>query len=340
MRSSFKIGDIEAQPGQRAEGLLEITHRADGSVLGFPVILIHGREDGPVLLIDGCTHGDELETALAVQRVVASITPADVKGTLIAVPVVNMPALDGMQRTTPSHLIDTPDVNRVFPGIEHGSLTHHMAHLYATEVISRAQYMITMHSAGLMHMGYGTDGMVIFEYDGEGDEVGRKSREMAKAFGCSILSKNSHPGLRTTSSQTARGKGIPAICPEIGGTDRLPDTLEANVKHHVDGCLNVMRYLGMLSGKPTSRGQWIEFAGDAHIRIKRDGFVLVEPGIQLGCMLKKGQKVVSVRDVFGREVDTIHAPWDGVLTLIRTYSFAHAGDFAIELGENARVVTQ
>jgi predicted deacylase len=336
MRGPFKVGAITAERGKRAQGWLEVSRRADGSVIGFPVIVLHGSEDGPVLLVDGCTHGDEVETAMAVQHVVARLDPSQIHGTLLAVPVVNMLALDAMQRTTATHVIDNPDINRVFPGAADGSMTQRLAHVYTEQVISRAQFMITLHSAGLMHMGYGTEGMVIYEY--EGGDVDEKAREMAKAFGCGLLSKNAHPGLVTSSSSVARARGVPAICPEIGGTDRLPSSLDHSIGLHVEGVLNVMRYLGMLNEPAKSRGSWIEFDGHPHVRTSRDGFVQAYPGIGLGTMVKKGQKVVAVRDVFGHEVETVTAPWDGVVTLLRTYSFAHGGDFVIEIGPNAHVV--
>lgn len=335
-RTAFKLGPVEAQPASRAEGWIEVSRRADGSVVGFPLIVLHGSADGPVLLVDGCTHGDEVETAMAVQQVVERLDPSRIQGTLLAVPVVNMLALDGMQRSTPTHVIDNPDINRVFPGAADGSITQRLAHVYMQEIISRAQFMITLHSAGLMHMGYGKEGMVIYEY--EGGPIDEKSREMAKAFGCGLLSKNAHPGLVTSSSSAARARGIPAICPEIGGTDRLPDSLAHSIGLHVEGVLNVMRYLRMLDEPATSRGSWVEFEGHPHVRTSRDGFVQAYPGITLGTMVRKGQKVVAVRDVFGREVETVTAPWDGVVTLLRTYSFAHGGDFVVEIGPNAREV--
>ena len=335
--AAFQLGSVQAKAGARGDGWIEVSRRADGSVIGFPVVVLQGSEEGPVLLLDGCTHGDEVETTMAVHRVIERVDPKKLRGTLLAIPVVNVLAVDAMQRITPTHVIDNPDINRVFPGAADGSMTQRMAHVYTEQVISRAQFMITLHSAGLMHMGYGKEGMVIYDY--EGGPVDEKSREMAKAFGCGLLSKNAHPGLVTSSSSVARQRGIPAICPEIGGTDRLPDSLDHSISLHVEGVLNVMRHLGMLNEPPKSRGSWVEFEGHPHVRTSRDGFVEAYPGIKLGSMVKKGQKVVAIRDFFGREVETVTAPWDGVVTLLRTYSFAHGGDFVVEIGPNAREVT-
>lgn len=328
---SFAVRSVRAAPGTRAQGWLPITQRVDGSTVGIPVIIVNGRQLGPVLLVDGCTHGDEVETALAVQRICAIADPRSLKGTLVGVPVVNILALDAMQRTTPTHAVGATDVNRVYPGRPAGTLTERLAHLYLTEVVSKVQYMVNFHSGGTQYM---EPPKII--YEDEGDDVGAKSHMMARAFGWEILWGN--PGYQGTISVAARARGIPVIAPELGGSDRMPDRLESYVQRLTEGTINLMAYLGMIEQAVVWRDRWIECSGDSHVHANRDGFFVPDPSVSLESHVEKGQRLGSIRDVFGQEVDTVVAPWDGLVILWRTYPMVHAGDWVVSVGEHTQYV--
>lgn len=330
-RHLFGVGPVQAEPGTRAEGWIPVTKRVDGSQVGIPVILVHGQEEGPTLLVDGCTHGDEVETAMAVQRICAQIDPERLRGTLIGVPVVNVLALDAMRRTTPTHWVGATDVNRVYPGRPGGTMTERLAHIYLMEVVSQAQYMINFHSGGAFCM---EPPKVI--YEDRGDEVGARSHNMARAFGWPILWGN--PCYQGTVSHAARERGVAVIAPELGGTDRMPDRLESYVLQFADGTFNVMAHLGMLDREVRWPDRWLECTGDSHVHCSSDGLWQAELGISLETRVQKGQKLGSIRDLFGREVEAIEAPWDGVIILLRTYPMVHAGDWVLSVGEQCHYV--
>jgi uncharacterized protein len=185
VKNEFEFGGVSVAAGERGRGWIEVGERVDGTPFGIPFIAVNGLEPGPSLLVDGGTHGDEVETPLAVHQINEEVDANSLKGQLVLVPTVNVLALDAMQRTTPTHLIGSPDINRVFPGKEDGFLTERLAYTYLKQFIEHADYMISFHTGGLYYM---EPPKVI--YQDHGDEAGKISREMAKAFGWEIIWRN------------------------------------------------------------------------------------------------------------------------------------------------------
>jgi uncharacterized protein len=333
---AVKVGNITGAPNERRQGWVELTKRVDGSTVGVPVILMSGAKPGPTLLLDGCTHGNETLTAMAVHKFCRDLDLAGVNGTLIAVPTVNQLSVDGLSRTTPNQIIGATDINRVFPGRPDGFLTERLAHLYATEVIPKADYMLSLHSGSWMYM-EPTGGKIIYDSSGKDDKVGNTSREMAKAFGAEMLWGN--PGYENTSGDVARSHGIPCMVAEFGGSDSLPERIEVYLNAISQGISNVMAYLGMLPGhEPTKRDFWYECFSESHLHANFDGFVTWRSGISIDVDVKEGQELGAICDTFGNETEVIVAPYDGRVILLRTYNFVHAGEWVAGVGKDAQKI--
>src|SRR6185312_11124014 len=82
-----------------------------------------GRADGPRLLITGGVHGDEFEPMVAIRQLAALIQPAELKGTITLIPLVNEPAFEVRARCGPDGL----DLARTCPGQPDGSITQQIA---------------------------------------------------------------------------------------------------------------------------------------------------------------------------------------------------------------------
>src|SRR5258708_39569273 len=92
---------------------IPVTTLASGFELFIPLHRLEGRSPGPTLGLSALVHGDEPLTNEVVRQVLSSIDPADLRGTLLAVPVVNPLAFESLTRHTP---VDMLDLNRNFPG--------------------------------------------------------------------------------------------------------------------------------------------------------------------------------------------------------------------------------
>jgi predicted deacylase len=132
MRQPFEILGGEVAPGSRAVIDVPMPKLSSHSSLGMPVHVVHGRRPGPVLFLSAAIHGDELNGIEIIRRVLACKALNGIKGTLIAVPVVNVYGLIHESRYLP----DRRDLNRSFPGSDHGSLAARLADLFMEEIRS------------------------------------------------------------------------------------------------------------------------------------------------------------------------------------------------------------
>src|ERR1041385_5314318 len=94
--------------------------------LTLPVHVLCGAEPGPTLFVSAALHGDELNGVEVIRRVLKRFPLNQLRGTVLAVPIVNVYGVIQHSRYLP----DRRDLNRVFPGSERGSLAARLAHLF------------------------------------------------------------------------------------------------------------------------------------------------------------------------------------------------------------------
>jgi hypothetical protein len=113
--------------------------------LRLPLHEITGAQPGPTLGITAGIHGDEYLPLETVRQFVTALNPAQLSGTILAIPVVNPLAIEAQTRNTP---IDMNNLNRVFPGDPHGWLTEQLAAVVSEQFLPRLQYLVDLHAGG------------------------------------------------------------------------------------------------------------------------------------------------------------------------------------------------
>ena len=141
-RDSFSLGHVKVRPGAQRDVLLPITRLVTGGDVSLPVRVVHGKEPGPVVWVNGAVHGDEVVGVEIIRQVLGSLSPKTMRGTLLAVPVVNVLGFMAGDRYLP----DRRDLNRSFPGSTRGSLAGRLAHLFMTQVVSKSEVGIDLHT--------------------------------------------------------------------------------------------------------------------------------------------------------------------------------------------------
>ena len=186
-----------------------------------------GTRPGPTLAVLAGVHGDEYEGPVAIADLLAALDPAALTGTLIAVPVANPPAFAAGTRTSP---LDGLNLARTFPGRRDGSASERLACALTEEVIAIADALIDLHSGGVAYTM-----ATLVGYCDLGDEVGRRSRALATAFGAPILWEHAEiaPG-RTLSA--ALDLGIPCVYTEAAGGGAAPPAV---VRCYTEGARRV-----------------------------------------------------------------------------------------------------
>lgn len=308
----------------RNEVIRELTY-LDG---GACVVTLRGTRSGPTLALLGGVHGDEDEGVLAVHRVLDLVSEATLCGTLRALAPAHPSAWAAHCRTSP---LDGGNLARSFPGEAGGGPTASLAASITERVLSGADLLIDLHSAGLRYSMPLMCGYI------DGTPACEVARRAALAFDAPVIWKHldSPPG-RTLSA--AADLGIPAIYAECsGGAGILADELDV----YVTGVLAVLEELGMVPEtfrrEPRHQSRWVFGRGDldAGVQSKHDGFFV--SGTAAGAVLASGDVIGEVYRYDGRLLEVVEAPHDGMVMFLRRQARVRAGDalFALASLEEA-----
>jgi predicted deacylase len=317
MRARVQIRDIAAACGERAEGYITIGETAAGP-LQFPLVIINGREDGPIMCFTSGVHATEYAPIDAVMRLVQDIRPDHLRGAIIAVPVTNMRMFE--HRTGFVSPLDGLNLNKIAPGRKDGSISEILAHVMLTEIIGRAEYHIDFHAGDL--------GEILFPFAGyplTGDpDQDAKGEAVARAFTPRLISLSTPgaiiPPFAATLNYEAVRMGVVSILAESGGNGTLE---ERDVQVHLNGAYNVLRHLGMIDGARVN-GPRIKAVDRVVLRATRGGLVRLK--VQLGEEITTGQEVAQICDVFGAVVERIATPGSGIVGLIWAHKVVNTGD--------------
>ena len=308
-RAAFQLAGHSIAPGKRLQIDVPVARLYTHTPLHIPVEVVHGRRNGPVMLVCGGIHGDEINGVEIVRRLLRSKAINSLRGTLIAVPVVNVFAF--LQQTR--YLPDRRDLNRCFPGSESGSLGGRVAALFREEIVNHATHIIDLHT-GAIHR---TNLPQIRAQLSPESETER----MADAFGAPVVL---NAELREGSLRHyAQSRGIPVLTYEAGEALRFD---EWAIAPGVRGVLRVMRRLGMLSGEQRRRSPApAEVAnGSSWARAPIDG--ILRPKVRLGARVAKGEVLGKVADPFGNDEGDVLAMADGIVIGMSRLPLANEGE--------------
>ncbi len=324
MRNSFTLGEIEVGPGRRAGIDLPITDLSTHTPITMPVQVVHGRRDGPCLFVCAALHGDEINGVEIIRRLLQLGALKRLRGTLIAVPIVNVPGFLAQSRYLP----DRRDLNRSFPGSAGGSLAARIAKLLLTEIVDRATHGIDLHTAAIHR-----DNFPQVRANLEDRETSR----LAGAFGVPVVINT---GFREGSlREAASGQGVPVIVYEAGEALRFD---EASIRAGVEGVVRVMRALGMLAAPKRARVARapLIIGSTKWLRAPQSG--LIRTTKALGRQVKENELLGTIADPFGENEMEIRAPLDGIVIGRTNLPLVHEGDalFHIARHEGRQVVAR
>ncbi|HUG17016.1 MAG TPA: succinylglutamate desuccinylase/aspartoacylase family protein [Thermomicrobiales bacterium] len=209
----------------------------------WTVISITGQQPGPALFVNAGVHGAEYPAIQTVIELATELDPATVRGTVVLMPVVNVPGF--WERSMFICPVDGKNPNRVFPGDPEGSYSEQLAHVLMTEFIQQADAHIDLHGGDMV------EALVPFSICRRGDtDAARKSQRLAEVFGLPYLlavDRAIQPSSGTTTYTAAVAAGVPSIIAEAGGIGQLD---AASVSLLKDGVLRVLADLDMLDDGP------------------------------------------------------------------------------------------
>lgn len=323
MRSAFDLESV--LPGQKAWGYIDVI---DTLAIKFdmPVMVVNGALSGPTFAVTAGLYPLEYCGVEAASRLYQQVNPAELKGRLIIVPVVNMPVF---QFRTPMFALtqslspmDGKNITSTFPGKADGSATDVLAYRLFNEVILKADYHVDLRGGELLesHLSH-----TIFLQD-VGDMNGIL-RTMGTVFGlpyCLPSRKDiSHTQPGTLAFETV-SRGIPSIISESGlGYNTQPS--DAEVFGHVNGVLNLLKHFGMLEGVPTIPAKQYYLEPDRP-RVFAPVAGIFKHIPDQGDLVKKGELIGLITDLDGEILSRITAPQDAIVHEMMPRRLVNIGD--------------
>jgi predicted deacylase len=311
----------QLQPGQKASAWLPVAPRSDGAWWQLPVLAAKGIQPGPTLVVLGAIHGDEYEGVVTIPLAFGDVDPAALSGTLVMVPVCNLPAYEVAQRSSP---VDGLNLARVFPGQPDGTVTERIAYALSEHLFRHADFLLDLHSGGVA-----ADIPTLIGYLHDEGELGQRSLAAAKAFGAPVLWGHPMPIPPGRSISAAMSLGIPWLYTEApgGGFASAED-----VACFRRGILNVMRHLGMLAGEPERAETLHHLVGDGNLDIvtmaPAGGYFV--PAVRLLDRVKKGDTLGHIYDLFGNVLAAITAESEGVVIMMRRLQRVNVGEGLVQ----------
>lgn len=289
-----------------------------------PVVEITGAHDGPRLTVISGVHGCEYAPQAAVRRWARELNPDDVRGRIVAVPVLNLPAWRARSPFVVPE--DGKNLNRCFPGDPGGTLAERLAYAAFTQLIEGSDALVDAHAGDLV------EALEPFALYDAGPAHAR-ARELATGYGLRYVIRQEAGAGRAVAGSTsmaAAAIGIPAIIAEAGGCGLVE---EPAVQLHVRGLYRVLNLLGMARGRA-------HFEDDRPpVRLER--FVWLhsktagwwQPEVRAGHRVAGGALLGTVTSIDGWElVEEVHAPADGVIMFLTTSPAVAGGGLLLGLG--------
>jgi predicted deacylase len=311
------IGNTIVQPGRRAEIMLPVADLYTATSLAMPVQVISGRKEGPVLFVSAAIHGDELNGVEIIRRLLNRKIIRSIRGTLIAVPIVNVHGFLNQSRYLP----DRRDLNRSFPGSAKGSVAARLANLFIKKIVSAADYGVDLHTGAINRAN-------LPQIRANLDDP--RTFELARAFGAPVIIDSD---LRDGSLRgCAAEMGIPILIYEAGEALRFDET---SIRAGLRGIFNVMRAIGMLPEKgeaERSRKSVEPVVARATRWVRAAESGIVHNRAKLGSRVEDGERLATISDPLGRRENIIRAPFDGIVIGRSNLPLAHEGDALFHLG--------
>lgn len=319
---NLEINGVDIAAGERKRVRIYLSGLYDFTQLTIPVEVIRGTEEGPRLFVSAAIHGDEINGVEIIRRLLNHNALKKIRGTLIAVPIVNVFGYNTKSRYLP----DRRDLNRCFPGSPKGSMAGQLAHTFMTEIVKKCTHGIDLHT-GAIHKTNLPQIRACTDH--------RETRKLAFEFDARVVV---HASLRDGSLREAvRKLKIPILLFEGGEALRHNESV---IRAGLAGILNVMGAIGMILHQKGRRHL-------NHMTVARASYWVRAPhsgslrnAKKIGARVKKGQLLGVISDPLGRHKIELTAPSSGTIIGKVTMPLLNKGDavFHIATVDNVHIV--
>ena len=267
-----------------------------GELVEIPVARIRGVEPGPQLTVMSGMHAGEYSGILAAQKLISTVKPEDLSGTLLIVPVISTRAF--MERNMQLNPVDQKEVHSILPGNPGGTYSDMLIDTLF-ELVKESDYLIDSHAGEMAQALFPWVPVPMWGPD----ELREKSLSLALGFDVKYVEPRYDEASIPPFCLAQLSAGIPNIWVECG-KNGVPT--ESDTAIHFDGYLAAMRTTGMLEGEPARPHQETLKGRRSQVNAEISG--VWHPAIKEGDIVEKGQYLGRMTDYFGNLLKEYHAP--------------------------------
>ena len=324
--------DFNAQGKQFGQLAVPQSTNSSGWAKYYIPIVSVANGDGPTAVLFGGNHGDEYEGPVALLNLARSLTPEQIQGRVIIVPMLNRPAVAAGTRLSP---IDGCNMNRAFPGQPDDTITGQIAHFVSSALLPLADLVVDIHSGGSSTLFLPSVNM----HDVADREQMRKMIEAGKAWGAPYVFIYQDVAGSGLLPSLAEQMGKVTLGTELGSKSQFGvETLRLTA----DGVLNVLHWAGVLREQPAADNPEPQVVGateaDDYIMAPVSG--IFEPLCEMGDEVAKGDTLGQIHSleeasrapypvvaltsgmVMARRAIPLTAQGDMVMAIVRPYALA------------------
>lgn len=312
------IDDQKSKAGKTSRMQLAIAQLPTGTLIEVQVNVIQSKAEGPVVLVQGGLHGDEINGIEIVRRLRSMLNDQIVTGTLVLVPVLNVFGFIHFSREVP----DGKDVNRSFPGSVRGSLASRIAARYSQQLLPQIDWAVDLHTGGAQRFNYPQ-----IRYSA-GDQA---SAQLAADFNAPFTLESGL--IKGSFRKHLHRLKKPVIVYEAGESMRFD---EHCIQTGVNGVLRLLKKHKMLSkdiSVPKAKKKSVLLSDSVWLRSPASGMFL--PAVENGSWVEEGQVIGSVVNTFQTKGKEVKAPHTGPVFSVNHQAVISRGDALFHLGKEA-----
>jgi predicted deacylase len=249
-------------------------------VLPIPIAVIQNGPGPQILLLSG-NHGDEYEGQVVLTRLIQNLQPEKIKGRIIILPALNLPAAQAGTRVSP---LDDGNLNRVFPGDPNGGPTWKIADYVEHHLMPLVDVVCDFHGGGAS-LDYRPHASAHFSPDAPSEHK-RRNLEAVKVLGVPHVMVFEHTPRPGNLPDAAMRQGVLSLGGEYGGMGSVSRHGVALVQQAVD---RLLAYFGACGTLPTNLPEpqvMHIFGPNAYVYAPEPG--VFEPATELGDHVKPG----------------------------------------------------
>jgi predicted deacylase len=305
-RNTLTIAGKTIPPSRSRNLRLKISETYFGDPVYIHLRIMRAAKPGPIVLVTAGIHGDELNGTGIAHELITSARPRLQRGSLIIIPVVNIFGFESNERYLP----DRRDLNRCFPGAPAGSMASRLAHILMTEVVSKCDYGIDLHTAAIQRINFPNI---------RGDLKNPEVLRLARAFGCELIINGKGPD--QSFRREACRSGCPTITVEAGEPWKIePTVLELGAR----GIINILRDLNMVTGEPEKPPFQVSAYKTRWVRAELGGILRFH--VSPGQPVLKGDPLATNYSIMGRQQNTLISPMNGMILGMTTMPTVKPGE--------------